>query len=100
MKMGTASDYVMPRAERSSVRRNERKKRKKTERRQQRYGFSILSRSNTYCRLQKAATREGRIKKLVENLERKLGIFTESATGPNDRDVTSSWRTICELEAE
>lgn len=44
--------------------------------------------------------REERIKKLVDNLERKLGIFTESATGPNDRDVTSSWRTICELEAE
>ncbi|KAH8109097.1 DnaJ-domain-containing protein [Phellopilus nigrolimitatus] len=49
---------------------------------------------------EKAAAREERIKKLVVELERKLGIFTESATGPNDRDVTESWRTICQLEAE
>ncbi|KAA1470783.1 DnaJ-domain-containing protein [Dentipellis sp. KUC8613] len=49
---------------------------------------------------EKAAAREERVQKLVENLERKLGIFTESATGPDDRDVASSWRTICSLEAE
>ncbi|KAG6833157.1 hypothetical protein H0H87_010544 [Tephrocybe sp. NHM501043] len=49
---------------------------------------------------EKAAVRRERIQKLVENLERKLGIFTESATGPNDPDVSQSWRTICELEAE
>ena len=36
----------------------------------------------------------------MENLERKLGIFTESATGPNDAQVTQSYRTICQLEAE
>ncbi|KAJ3874901.1 hypothetical protein F5051DRAFT_505590 [Lentinula edodes] len=34
------------------------------------------------------------------NLECKLGIFTESATGINDVDVMMSWRTICELEAD
>jgi hypothetical protein len=44
--------------------------------------------------------RAERIQKLVDNLERKLGIFTESATGPDDRDVLQSWRTISELEAE
>jgi hypothetical protein len=49
---------------------------------------------------QKAAVREQRIQKLVEELARKLGIFTESATGPNDPDVAHSWRTISELEAE
>ncbi|GLB43009.1 putative dnaJ-domain-containing protein [Lyophyllum shimeji] len=49
---------------------------------------------------EKAAARKERVQKLVENLERKLGIFTESATGPNDPDVSKSWRTICELEAE
>ncbi|KAF7328989.1 DnaJ-domain-containing protein [Mycena venus] len=49
---------------------------------------------------EKAKVREERVKKLVENLERKLSIFTESATGPNDPDVTSSWRTICALEAD
>ncbi|KAF9458099.1 X-domain of DnaJ-containing-domain-containing protein [Collybia nuda] len=49
---------------------------------------------------EKAAVRKERVQKLVDNLERKLGIFTESATGPNDPDVTTSWRTICELEAE
>ncbi|KAJ7714096.1 X-domain of DnaJ-containing-domain-containing protein [Mycena metata] len=49
---------------------------------------------------EKAKMREERIKKLVENLDRKLSIFTESATGPDDPDVTSSWRTICALEAE
>lgn len=36
----------------------------------------------------------------MENLERKLSIFTESATGPDDADVSNSWRTICQLEAE
>jgi len=49
---------------------------------------------------EKAAARAERVKKLVNNLERKLSIFTESATGPNDPDVSGSWRTICELEAE
>ncbi|KAG5641111.1 hypothetical protein DXG03_005974 [Asterophora parasitica] len=49
---------------------------------------------------EKAAVRKERVQKLVDNLERKLGIFTESATGPNDLDVSKSWRTICELEAE
>lgn len=49
---------------------------------------------------QKAAMRKERVQKLVDNLERKLGIFTESATGPDDMDVTRSWRTISELEAE
>lgn len=50
--------------------------------------------------LEKAAARKERVDKLVENLERKLGIFTESATGPSDRDVLRSWREICALEAE
>ncbi|KAF8970957.1 X-domain of DnaJ-containing-domain-containing protein [Flammula alnicola] len=49
---------------------------------------------------EKAAARAERVKKLVENMERKLSIFTESATGPDDPDVSSSWRTICQLEAE
>ncbi|KAJ7640177.1 DnaJ-domain-containing protein [Mycena rosella] len=49
---------------------------------------------------EKAKVREERIKKLVENLDRKLSIFTESATGPDDQDVASSWKTICGLEAE
>ncbi|TDL20410.1 DnaJ-domain-containing protein [Rickenella mellea] len=49
---------------------------------------------------EKAAAREERVSKLQDNLERKLSIFTESATGPNDRDVSESWRTICALEAE
>jgi len=51
-------------------------------------------------RMQKAAARAERVNKLVENLERKLGIFTESAVGPDDPDVSSSWRTISQLEAE
>jgi curved DNA-binding protein CbpA len=50
--------------------------------------------------MQKAAARAERVNKLVENLERKLGIFTESAVGPDDPDVSSSWRTISQLEAE
>ncbi|KZT01856.1 DnaJ-domain-containing protein [Laetiporus sulphureus 93-53] len=49
---------------------------------------------------EKATVRAERVQKLVENLERKLGIFTESATGPDDRQVTQSWRTICQLDAE
>ncbi|KAE9394705.1 DnaJ-domain-containing protein [Gymnopus androsaceus JB14] len=49
---------------------------------------------------EKAAARAERVNKLVDNLERKLGIFTESATGVDDADVTRSWRTICQLEAE
>ncbi|KAF4622129.1 hypothetical protein D9613_009098 [Agrocybe pediades] len=49
---------------------------------------------------EKAAARAERVNKLVENMERKLSIFTESATGPGDPDVTRSWKTICELEAE
>ena len=40
------------------------------------------------------------MEQLVENLTRKLGIFTESATGLGDEDVSRSWRTICEIEAE
>ena len=50
--------------------------------------------------MQKAKEREERVAKLVETLARKLSIFTESATGVNDADVTNSWRTICQLEAE
>lgn len=49
---------------------------------------------------EKAAARAERVQKLVETLERKLSIFTESATGPDDPDVTKSWKTICQLEAE
>ncbi|KAJ7074539.1 DnaJ-domain-containing protein [Mycena amicta] len=49
---------------------------------------------------EKAKAREERIQKLVDNLDRKLSIFTESATGPNDREVANSWRTICALEAD
>ncbi|KAL0948193.1 hypothetical protein HGRIS_010801 [Hohenbuehelia grisea] len=49
---------------------------------------------------EKAAARAERVDKLVANLTHKLSIFTESATSPNDRDVTRSWRTICELEVE
>ncbi|KAJ2918913.1 hypothetical protein MD484_g1501, partial [Candolleomyces efflorescens] len=49
---------------------------------------------------EKAAARAERVGQLVENLTRKLSIFTESATGPTDPDVTRSWKTICELEAE
>ncbi|KIK95725.1 hypothetical protein PAXRUDRAFT_140069 [Paxillus rubicundulus Ve08.2h10] len=49
---------------------------------------------------EKAAARAERVQKLVENLDRKLSIFTESATGPDDLDVSKSWRKICQLEAE
>ncbi|KAI0337850.1 DnaJ-domain-containing protein [Trametopsis cervina] len=49
---------------------------------------------------EKAAVRAERVQKLVENLERKLGIFAESASGPNDVQVVRSYRQICALEAE
>ena len=51
---------------------------------------------------QRAAAREARVSKLLENLERKLSIYTESATGvPGaDLDVMQSWKQICALEAE
>jgi len=50
---------------------------------------------------EKAKAREERVKKLVENLERKLSIYVESCTGgPSDADVAKSWREICRLEAE
>jgi len=49
---------------------------------------------------EKAEARSARVRKLVENLERKLSIFTESATGPEDPEVSNSWRTICQLESE
>ncbi|KIY44730.1 DnaJ-domain-containing protein [Fistulina hepatica ATCC 64428] len=49
---------------------------------------------------ERAAAREERVSKLVEELIRKLSIFTESATGPNDPSVSSSWRQICEIERD
>ncbi|KAI9439408.1 DnaJ-domain-containing protein [Russula earlei] len=49
---------------------------------------------------EKAAAREERVLKLVDNLRHKLGIFTENATSVNDPDTVDSWRTICALEAE
>ncbi|EKM51214.1 uncharacterized protein PHACADRAFT_263235 [Phanerochaete carnosa HHB-10118-sp] len=49
---------------------------------------------------EKAAVRKERVDKLVENLERKLSLFAESATGPNDPAVTQSYKQICALEAE
>ncbi|KAI0919871.1 hypothetical protein AcV5_001823 [Taiwanofungus camphoratus] len=49
---------------------------------------------------EKAAVRAERVQKLVENLERRLGIFTESATDLHDVQVTESFRKICQLEAE
>jgi len=49
---------------------------------------------------EKAAAREERVLKLIENLRHKLSIFTESATSVNDPEVVESWRTICTLEAE
>ena len=36
----------------------------------------------------------------MEVLERKLSIFTESSNGPDDPQVTASWRAICYLEAQ
>ncbi|KAG8911514.1 hypothetical protein FRC01_005674 [Tulasnella sp. 417] len=50
---------------------------------------------------EKARLREERVKKLVENLDRKLSIYVESVTGaPTDAEVAKSWREICRLEAE
>ncbi|KAF8516195.1 X-domain of DnaJ-containing-domain-containing protein [Hysterangium stoloniferum] len=49
---------------------------------------------------ERAAVWEERVGKLVEELERKLSIFTEPATGVDDKEITLSWRSICELEAE
>ncbi|KAF8127861.1 DnaJ-domain-containing protein [Boletus edulis] len=49
---------------------------------------------------EKAEARAERIRKLVENLDRKLSIFTESATDPDDAEVSNSWRTICQIEAD
>ena len=54
----------------------------------------------TLYSVQKAAARKQRIDKLVGALERKLGIFTESANGPDDPQVTASWQAICHLEAQ
>ncbi|KAI6012205.1 DnaJ-domain-containing protein [Pisolithus marmoratus] len=48
---------------------------------------------------EKAAARAERVGKLVENLERKLAIFTESASGPDDLNVITSWRHLCQMEA-
>lgn len=36
---------------------------------------------------------------LVVHLERKLAIFAEQATGPDDLAVSRSWRQICAIEA-
>ncbi|KAI0776912.1 DnaJ-domain-containing protein [Trametes elegans] len=49
---------------------------------------------------EKAAVRAERVQKLVENLDRKISIFTESAASPMDAQVSESFRTICRLEAE
>ncbi|TFK64456.1 DnaJ-domain-containing protein [Pluteus cervinus] len=49
---------------------------------------------------EKAKARAERVAQLVDTLNHKLGLFTEQATGPEDRDVANSWRTICEIEAE
>ncbi|KAI0276240.1 DnaJ-domain-containing protein [Russula aff. rugulosa BPL654] len=49
---------------------------------------------------EKAAAREERVQKLIENLRHKLGIFTESATSVDDPGASESWRTICSIEAE
>lgn len=37
---------------------------------------------------------------LITNLERKLAIFAEQATGPDDTQVARSWRQICAIEAK
>jgi len=44
--------------------------------------------------------REERVAKLVDNLERKLAVFTENATSETDRVAMESWRAQCLLEAE
>ncbi|QRW09839.1 X-domain of DnaJ-containing [Ceratobasidium sp. AG-Ba] len=50
----------------------------------------------------KAKARAERVAQLVTELSRKLSIYTESATGSpyQDADVASSWKQICEIEAE
>ncbi|EJT98184.1 DnaJ-domain-containing protein [Dacryopinax primogenitus] len=50
--------------------------------------------------LERKKEREERVAKLVENLERKLAVFTENATHENDRVAMESWRAQCLLEAE
>lgn len=51
--------------------------------------------------IQKSKAREQRVKKLVENLERKLSIYVEACTGgPGDEETAKSWREICRIEAE
>ncbi|KZW03145.1 DnaJ-domain-containing protein [Exidia glandulosa HHB12029] len=49
---------------------------------------------------ERAKHREERVSQLVENLDRKLSVYTEAANGFNDREVTDSWRKICQLEAD
>ncbi|EJD38159.1 DnaJ-domain-containing protein [Auricularia subglabra TFB-10046 SS5] len=49
---------------------------------------------------ERAKQREERVSQLLENLDRKLSIYTESANGFEDREVTESWKKICQLEAE
>lgn len=49
---------------------------------------------------EKATAREERVKALVEHLERKLGIFAESASSSNDSQVMSSFRQICQIDAQ
>ncbi|KZT33362.1 DnaJ-domain-containing protein, partial [Sistotremastrum suecicum HHB10207 ss-3] len=51
---------------------------------------------------EKAKIREERVRKLIVELERKLSIYTESATGDPvlDKELGESWRQICLLEAE
>ncbi|KIY68191.1 DnaJ-domain-containing protein [Cylindrobasidium torrendii FP15055 ss-10] len=49
---------------------------------------------------EKAAERSARIAKLVEQLTSKLSVFTEAASGPDDKEMLRSWKMTCELEAE
>ncbi|KAF8598752.1 DnaJ-domain-containing protein [Ceratobasidium sp. AG-I] len=51
---------------------------------------------------EKSKVRAERVSQLVTELARKLSIYTESATGfpRQDADVASSWKQICEIEAE
>jgi hypothetical protein len=58
------------------------------------------SKHPTHFYQQKAKEREERVAELVKTLERKLSIFSESATSPNDADVRRSWQQICQIEAE
>ncbi|KAG8873181.1 hypothetical protein FRB97_006976 [Tulasnella sp. 331] len=52
--------------------------------------------------IEKAKAREQRVKKLVENMERKLSIYVEACTGrpAEDSETARSWREICRIEAE